>query len=803
MSEDSKKLYLGDAIKHLNDIDHIRLRVSMYLGTIGPIGLYKLDREPIQNAVDEAMEGFGDICKVTLRSSENLMIVEDWGRGIPLNKLKAVFTESHTGGKFDNDTYRFHAGANGVGNTVLAALTTWLHVEVYREGYTYGGKTYPASHGFITLEKGVVTEEFYEDLPNGIPKGKHRGTTVSYHSDDSVLKTVEHDVPRLKDYFNNLSYSVNGLRFIFDHDGTIDEYYHTGGVQEQIKDMIAHKKLKPVMPLIELYNDEKHFDYNIIFTYGPLNTGDSNIVSYVNGNTTPLHGYHVSSMRAGASLAITDYIKEHNDLIPKSLEKVNVSGALISDNIIGVVGVRHEDPLFDGQTKDSFKSIDVQEPIKQAVRQTFGKWLRDNPQQAKKLVSMCVDYAKYEEERKKLKKNLIETKLSKSAFGANSIDPTKYTRCRSNNPEEKEIFIVEGDSAGGQVALAQDRQFQALYRLTGKIQNMVKSGKSVNVSKVILELAQAFGMGLPMSGKINYDNLQYHKIIILTDADDDGAHIATLLLAFLYTYYPKVIADGRVFIANPPIKKFIMSNKKYFYVHTEADYDRLMREFIVNTFELHSEVTHEILSKDLFREFLVHCMDYDVLLDNHARALSMKPELLEHIIVNINELTQSTNDYENVHNKKFFKRTGYKVRKIDDAGWFIFDKGTTHSNIKLDLAFIEHHFDVICEKLNEIMIYGVYLKGVKSGKEYHGTIYQLLKIMYSILGSKVDVYRFKGLGEMSLDDLSETVINPLTRRLTQVTMEDAVKAERSMRVFMSDQEIKFKRLFYSGDVDFE
>lgn len=803
MSEDSKKLYLGDAIKHLNDIDHIRLRVSMYLGTIGPIGLYKLDREPIQNAVDEAMEGFGDICKVTLRSSENLMIVEDWGRGIPLNKLKAVFTESHTGGKFDNDTYRFHAGANGVGNTVLAALTTWLHVEVYREGYTYDGKTYPASHGFITLEKGVVTEEFYEDLPNGIPKGKHRGTTVSYHSDDSVLKTVEHDVPRLKDYFNNLSYSVNGLRFIFDHDGIIDEYYHTGGVQEQIKDMIAHKKLKPVMPLIELYNDEKHFDYNIIFTYGPLNTGDSNIVSYVNGNTTPLHGYHVSSMRAGASLAITDYIKEHSDLIPKSLEKVNVSGALISDNIIGVVGVRHEDPLFDGQTKDSFKSIDVQEPIKQAVRQIFGKWLRDNPQQAKKLVSMCVDYAKYEEERKKLKKNLIETKLNKSAFGANSIDPTKYTRCRSNNPKEKEIFIVEGDSAGGQVALAQDRQFQALYRLTGKIQNMVKSGKSVNISKVILELAQAFGMGLPMSGKINYDNLQYHKIIILTDADDDGAHIATLLLAFLYTYYPKVIADGRVFIANPPIKKFIMNNKKYFYVHTEADYDRLMREFIVNTFELHSEVTHEILSKDLFREFLVHCMDYDVLLDNHARALSMKPELLEHIIVNINELTQSTNDYENAHNKNFFKRTGYKVRKIDDAGWFIFDKGTAHSNIKLDLAFIEHHFDVICEKLNEIMIYGVYLKGIKSGKEYHGTIYQLLKIMYSILGSKVDVYRFKGLGEMSLDDLTETVINPLTRRLTQVTMEDAAKAERSMRVFMSDQEIKFKRLFYSGDVDFE
>ena len=802
MSEDSKKLYLGDAIKHLNDIEHIRLRVSMYLGTIGPIGLYKLDREPIQNAVDEAMEGYGEQCKITLRSSENLMIVEDWGRGIPLNKLKAVFTESHTGGKFDNDTYRFHAGANGVGNTVLAALTTWLHVEVYREGYVLDGKEYPASHGYITLEKGIVTDEFYEDLPNGIPKGKHRGTIVSYNSDDSVLKTTEHDVYRLKDYFNNLSYSVNGLRFIFDHDGTVDEYYHTGGVQEQIKDMISNKKLKPIIPLIELYNDEKHFDYNIIFTYGPLNTGDSNIVSYVNGNTTPLHGYHVSAMRAGASLAITDYIKENQDLIPKALEKVNVSGTLVSDNIIAIVGVRHEDPLFDGQTKDSFKSIDVQEPIKQSVRQIFGKWLRDNPQQAKKLVNLCVDYAKYEEERKKLKKNLIESKVNKSAFGANSIDPTKYTRCRSNNPEERELFIVEGDSAGGNVALAQDRQFQALYCLTGKILNVVKASKN-NFSKVILELIQALGMGLPGSGKINYDNLQYYKIIILTDADDDGAHIATLILAFLFTFYPKVIEDGRVFIANPPLKKLTMSNGKYFYIHTEEDYQRLMREFIVNTFELRSEKTGKRLSDELFREFIYHCEGYDILLENHAKSLSMRPELLEDIVINIKTLSQCTDSYDNKFNKEFFRITGYKVKSIENGNYYIFDKGIYHANLKFDTAFIEHNFDIICEKLNEIMICGLYLRGIKSGKEYHGSIYRLLKVMQSILGPKVTVNRFKGLGEMELEDLSETVINPMTRVLTKVTMDYREKAERAMTVFMSDQEIKFKRLFYAGAANFD
>ena len=227
MDEDKRKLYLDDAITHLDDIEHIRLRISMYLGTIGPIGLYKLDCEPIQNALDEAMEGFGDTIKVTLDSEKNLMVVEDWGRGIPITKMKAVFTESHTGGKFNNNTYKFHAGANGTGNAVVAALTDWLQVEVYREGFELDGQVVPAKHGRIVLERGIVKDEFYEDLPNGIPKGKHRGTTVSYITDETVLKTREHDVKKLCDQFNNLSYSNNGIRFIFDHDGKVEEFYHT------------------------------------------------------------------------------------------------------------------------------------------------------------------------------------------------------------------------------------------------------------------------------------------------------------------------------------------------------------------------------------------------------------------------------------------------------------------------------------------------------------------------------------------------------------------------------------------------
>ena len=181
----------------------------------------------------------------------------------------------------------------------------------------------------------------------------------------------------------------------------------------------------------------------------------------------------------------------------------------------------------------------------------------------------------------------------------------------------------------------------------------------------------------------------------------------------------------------------------------------------------------------------------------------MRPELLEDIVINIKTLSQCTDSYDNKFNKEFFRITGYKVKSIENGNYYIFDKGIYHANLKFDTAFIEHNFDIICEKLNEIMICGLYLRGIKSGKEYHGSIYKLLKVMQSILGPKVTVNRFKGLGEMELEDLSETVINPMTRVLTKVTMDYREKAERAMTVFMSDQEIKFKRLFYAGAANFD
>ena len=795
--------YSDSSIQELNDIEHIQLRPSMYIGALGKPGLYKLDCEPIQNVLDEAMAGYGCRCNIVLDTVNNIMTVEDFARGIPLGKLKDIFSKQHVGAKFNNNTYHRHAGANGCGSKVVMALSDWLKCEVYREAYVdEKGVKHPAGYGRVYFENGQCKEYVTEDLPKGIPVGKHPGTTVSYKSSEKYMHTTEHDIPRICDLCNNIAYQTPGFTFNFIVDGKVHTFRHLGGMKEQMKDFINSKRLNCLFEPIEFQGDESTFDYHIMFTYNPINSGDSNIISYVNGNTTPGHGFHVSSFKKGLGLALTQYISENPTVIPKQFEKLSVTGALLNDNIVAIVGVGHEDPNYDNQMKDTLKSIDVQSPIEKASRNVFLNWLRKNPNQAKKLINLAIDYAKYEFERKKLKKNLIETKAAKSAFGANAIDLSKFTMCRSTDPDKRELFVVEGASAGGQVSEAQDHDFQALYKLRGKLKN-VANGSTSNLSKEILDLIQLLGIGFPGTGKLNYDNLQYKSFILLTDADDDGAHIVTLLLAFIYTFYPEMIRRGHVFIANPPIKKITLANKQSFFIHTEKDFDFYMEEFICNTFKLYSEKTGKELSNGLFRTFIKATSGYNNLLDNHASALAIRPDLLERIIVNINIVSQCTEDYNNDFNKEFKQISGYDVRKVPNTNLYMFDQGIYHASLRLDKEFLRQHFDVIIEKLYDIHIYGVYLKGIRSNHEYHGTIYQLCEYMNSILGPKIQVTRFKGLGEMSSADLAETVTNPTTRRLTQVTMEYAEQAKRAVKIFMTDADIKFKRLFYAGEVDFD
>ena len=292
--------YTDSSIQELNDIEHIQLRPSMYIGALGKPGLYKLDCEPIQNVLDEAMAGYGCRCNIVLDTVNNIMVVEDFARGIPIGKLKDIFSKQHVGAKFNNNTYHRHAGANGCGSKVVMALSDWLKCEVYREAYVdEKGVKHPAGYGRVYFENGKCKEYVVEDLPNGIPAGKHPGTTVSYKSSEKYMHTTEHDIPRICDLCNNIAYQTPGFTFNFTVDDKVYTFRHLGGMKEQMKDFIKYKDLNCLFEPIEFQGDESTFDYHIMFTYNPINSGDSNIISYVNGNTTPGHGFHVSSFKKG------------------------------------------------------------------------------------------------------------------------------------------------------------------------------------------------------------------------------------------------------------------------------------------------------------------------------------------------------------------------------------------------------------------------------------------------------------------------------------------------------------------------
>ena len=784
---EQKKIYQEDAIKTLDTITAIRLRPAMYIDGIGEMGLYKIDSEIVQNAFDEFLIGEATFCKIDYDSEKGLMTVEDDGRGIPIGKLEDVFTKAHTGGKFDRESYQISSGQNGIGAKAANALSTYCACEVWRAGYTdEKGNWVKPRYGYIEFKNGRKVSEFSNDLPDNSTK---HGTKVFYITDDSIMKTSKRNIQRFRDYLNTISYIDTGILIEYTVDGVKETFQHFGGIPEFYSTTVKQKKIKTVVGPIAFNGVEDMFSYEIIFGYGPNNTGDSNIYSFVNGNRTPNHGTHVSGFRAGCALALTQYIND-NDLVPKNLKGITISGTLISDNIVGIVSVRHRDPLYTGQTKGGLSSEEVYEPIKQCARQTLYKFMKDNQQAAKKLVDLVLDYAKYELERKKLKENMLKTRETKSAFDANGVDSKKFLNCRCTNPEERELFIVEGDSAGNNFKACLSPN-QALYMLTGKILNVVRSPSNIS-SKVILDFIQILKMGMPNARKV--DKCDFHKILITTDADDDGAHIVTLLIAFFYACYPEVIENGWLYVSQPPIKKIELDEDRCFYIHTEDDFQRLMNEYIVNTFELYSEKSHKKLSEGAFKFLMNMSQNYIDLLNIHSNNLIIEPRLLEWIVVYINDLMKG--------NYKVFESHGYSVKRINSKV-FEFDFGIRHYMISIDKSFIDGAYAEIYRELQKIGYYGFYFKGIRSKKEYHGSWYDLCKLSKDILGPKVRIVRNKGLGEMDEVDLYETVINPRTRRTTRVTMDDAAKAKFAIDTFMGVENPDFKQKFYAGIEKFE
>ena len=555
--------YGADEIQILEGLEAVRKRPGMYIGSTSARGLHHLVYEIVDNSVDEALAGFCDTILVTINKDNSVTVVDN-GRGIPvginhkagLPAVEVVFTVLHAGGKFGSGGYKVSVGLHGVGASVVNALSNWLEVEICSEGKVYKQR----------YERGKVVQKL---AVIGECDPQKTGTKVTFLPDDTIFDTTVFEYNVLKQRFREMAFLTRGLKIVLRDDREeepIEKTFHyEGGIKEFVQ--YLNRSTTP------LYED-------IIYCEGTVNNvavevamqhNDSyneNTYGFVNNITTPEGGTHVMGFRNALTKTFNDYARKNKLL--KDTEP-NLSGEDIREGLTAIISVKIEDPQFEGQTKQKLGNSEARGAVDSVVSRQLEIFLEQNPQVAKQTVEKSVLAQRAREAARKAR----DLTRRKSALDGMSL-PGKLADCSDKNPENCEIYIVEGDSAGGSAKTARDRATQAILPLRGKILNVEKARlDKIYGNAEIKAMITAFGTGIHEDFDIS--KLRYHKIIIMTDADVDGAHISTLLLTFLYRFMPDLIKEGYVYLAQPPLYK-LEKNKKVWYAYSDEELDNILTE---------------------------------------------------------------------------------------------------------------------------------------------------------------------------------------------------------------------------------
>ena len=555
--------YGADEIQILEGLEAVRKRPGMYIGSTSARGLHHLVYEIVDNSVDEALAGFCDTILVTINKDNSVTVVDN-GRGIPvginhkagLPAVEVVFTVLHAGGKFGSGGYKVSGGLHGVGASVVNALSNWLEVEICSEGKVYKQR----------YERGKVVQKL---AVIGECDPQKTGTKVTFMPDDTIFDTTVFEYNVLKQRFREMAFLTRGLKIVLRDDREeepIEKTFHyEGGIKEFVQ--YLNRSTTP------LYED-------IIYCEGTVNNvavevamqhNDSyneNTYGFVNNITTPEGGTHVMGFRNALTKTFNDYARKNKLL--KDTEP-NLSGEDIREGLTAIISVKIEDPQFEGQTKQKLGNSEARGAVDSVVSHQLEIFLEQNPQVAKQTVEKSVLAQRAREAARKAR----DLTRRKSALDGMSL-PGKLADCSDKNPENCEIYIVEGDSAGGSAKTARDRATQAILPLRGKILNVEKARlDKIYGNAEIKAMITAFGTGIHEDFDIS--KLRYHKIIIMTDADVDGAHISTLLLTFLYRFMPDLIKEGYVYLAQPPLYK-LEKNKKVWYAYSDEELDNILTE---------------------------------------------------------------------------------------------------------------------------------------------------------------------------------------------------------------------------------
>ena len=555
--------YGADEIQILEGLEAVRKRPGMYIGSTSARGLHHLVYEIVDNAVDEALAGFCDTIYVTINKDNSVTVIDN-GRGIPvginhkagLPAVEVVFTVLHAGGKFGGGGYKVSGGLHGVGASVVNALSNWLEVEIYHEGKVYQQR----------YERGKVMEKL--TVIGDCEEGK-TGTKVTFLPDDTIFETTIFDFNVLKQRFREMAFLTKGLKIVLKDDREEEPKERTFHYEGGIKEFVTYLN-RSATPLYEqiIYCEGMVNNVSVEVAMQHNDSYSDNTYGFVNNITTPEGGTHVVGFRNAITKTFNDYARK-NKLLRDN--EPNLSGEDIREGLTAIISVKIEDPQFEGQTKQKLGNSEARGAVDNVVSKQLEIFLEQNPAVGKIIVEKSMMSQRAREAARKAR----DLTRRKSALD-NMALPGKLADCSDKNPENCEIYIVEGDSAGGSAKTARDRATQAILPLRGKILNVEKARlDKIYGNAEIKAMITAFGTGIHEDFDIS--KLRYHKIIIMTDADVDGAHISTLLLTFIYRFMPELIKQGYVYLAQPPLYK-LEKNKKVWYAYSDEELSNIINE---------------------------------------------------------------------------------------------------------------------------------------------------------------------------------------------------------------------------------
>jgi DNA gyrase subunit B len=766
--------YDATSIKVLGGIEAVRKRPAMYIGSTGELGLHHLVWEVVDNSVDEAMGGFCDEINVTVHDDNSVTVVDN-GRGIPVDMhatekkpaAEVVMTVLHAGGKFDSDTYKVSGGLHGVGVSVVNALADWLDLEIWRDGEVWEQ----------SYEKGVPTSKL-----KASGKTRKTGTKITFHADPSIFEKTTYSFDTLSQRLRELAFLNKGLKITLDDERSNKktEFRFTGGIAEFVKHLNRGKQVLHDSPI---YMEGKRAQVDIEIALQYNDSYAENIFSFANTINTVDGGSHLAGFRSALTRTL-NYYASSTGMLKEQKDEVSINGDDVREGLVAVVSVKLPQPQFEGQTKGKLNS-DIKGLVEQLVNEKLGEYFDKHSSIARKIIGKCIDAARAREAARKAR----ELTRRKSALDSSGL-PGKLADCQERDPARCELFLVEGESAGGSAKGGRDRRYQAILPLKGKILNVEKARYDKMLGhEEIRAIITALGTGI---GKDDFDaaKLRYHKVILMTDADVDGSHIRTLLLTFFFRHMRELIEKGNIFIAQPPLYR-VKRGKMDRYIRDERDF---ARELMKRATEEHvvKGKTGKSLEGGELTQFLLNIQEYDQVAAKLSRRLG-DPKLVD--ILAESDLEKKTDFADKKKLQELAK--AIEKAKLELESKLVYDEehslhellltngGERKINWALAATAEYKRLRTLRQAIqeNDRPPFTIQHNGDKVTRDNSSA---LLGYVLEDAKKEFTITRFKGLGEMNPDQLWATTMNAETRTLLQVRLEDAVAAEDIFSTLMGE-----------------